>query len=617
KPLDHCYISKILLSEDWYLLLRHEFNETKGISLSAQVAVSILQKLENCLGHLRFYIWISNTCAPISKNQSVRAALCDALFRKGPILLSAELIRDIKKSGCRLNEELICALIDSWGRLGLTKYCSDVFDQLAYLGILPTTRLYNALINALVKSDSLDLAYLKFQQMEVDNCARDRFTYNILIHGVCKANVLDEALRLVKQMEGSGYSPNVFTYTILIDGYCSSKRVDGAFVLLETMKKRNIRPNDATYRSLINGVFRSLPPEKAFESLFSWISREKDLPRVVHDSIIYNLCDHSLPKHVITVLRAALRAGYVPDSSVSTMALTCLLKGLDLEETCWMFECLTNHGAKVDLSTCLALIEALYRSRYEKKGDLYLSWVLKDGLISSVFSYNMLADCFCKAKMMSRALKLLEVMCRSRASFPNLVTFNTVLFGFCKCRDETKARETLLMLLKHGFKPDVFTFSSIIDLLCRIPRMDDAFSCFVEMAEWEVPPNAVVYNTLIRALCTSGTVARAVKLFRKMKDDGIPPDVYTFNALIQRYCKANRIKEAQRLLSSMLTMGVSPDNFTYIAFINSFCESGRLAEAKELLFSMELNGCRPDLLTCHSVVDAFVKAGGIQEAQDI
>ncbi|KAI4313605.1 hypothetical protein L6164_026568 [Bauhinia variegata] len=78
-----------------------------------------------------------------------------------------------------VQEELLCVLIGSWGRLGLAKYCTDIFGQISFLGLNPSTRLYNALIDALVKSNSLDLAYLKFQQMTADNCYPDRFTYNI------------------------------------------------------------------------------------------------------------------------------------------------------------------------------------------------------------------------------------------------------------------------------------------------------------------------------------------------------------------------------------------------------------------------------------------------------
>ncbi|XP_073157430.1 uncharacterized protein [Henckelia pumila] len=614
-PIDHRYLAEILSRKDWYLLLNHEL-KAQRISLSTRVVVSILRNQERPLCCLRFYIWVSNLGGSFGKDQPIRVALSDVLFREGPILLSAELIQDIRNSKCRVTEDLLCVLIGSWGRLGLAKYCAEVFEQVSYLGLVPSTRLYNAVIDALVKSNSLDLAYLKFQQMEVDNCVPDRFTYNILIHGVCKAGVVDEALRLVKQMEGLRHTPNVFTYTILIDGYCNAKRVDDAFGVLERMKIMKVSPNDATYRSLVNGVFRTLSPHEAFERLWRWVKKEPKLPKVAYDSILYCLSTNFLARDAAVFLGTAAGHGYIPDTLTFNITITCLIKRLQIEETCQIFDDFIKRGVNVDPGTCVALVEALYNSGRQNKGNQYLSWMLEKGFVSNAFTFNMVIDCFCKAKMMNSALETLKEMSK-RDIRPNLVTFNTLIAGFWKVRDVVKAQELLLMLLDHGFKPDVFTFSSIIDGLCKANHITDAFDCFSEMVEWGISPNAITYNSLIRSLCISGEVVKAMKLLRKMQVDGVQPDVYSFNALIQKYCEMNKIDKAQSLLISMLTLDLHPDNFTYISFIKALCESGRFYEAKELFSSMETNGCRPDVYTCDSFVDALVKSHRFEEAREV
>ncbi|KAL2454955.1 putative Pentatricopeptide repeat-containing protein [Abeliophyllum distichum] len=613
KPVDHHYFAEVLSRKDWVFLLSHEFKD-KLANLNTRTILSILQNQENPLHLLRFYIWVSDICPQFANNQLIHGALGNALYRKGPVLLSAELIEDIRNSGCRVTQDLLCVLLGSWGRLGLAKHCNDVFEQISYLGLTPSTRLYNAVIDALVKSNSLDLAYLKFQQMEVDACVPDRFTYNILIHGVCKIGVVDEALRLVKQMEGLRYSPNVFTYTILIDGHCNAKRVDEALGILDRMKERNVRPNDATYRSLVNGVFRSVPAHKAIKLLSRWVDMEPKLPKVAYDTILYCLCNISLPRDAVVFLKKAAERGYIPDSSTFNIAMTCFIKGLDLDDTCEIFDCFTQQGMKVDFNVNLALVEALYKSGREGKGNKYLLRVLQEGLVVNVFSYNMVIDCLCKVKMMDRASETFRKMCE-RENLPNLVTFNTLIAGHCKVGNVVKARELLLKLIGHGFKPDIFTFNSIIDGLCQVNQIIDAFDCFSEMIEWGVTPNTITYNILIRSLCITGDVSKALKLLRKMQDDGIQPDVYSFNALIQSFCRMNKVEKAQRLLTGMLTLDLHPDNFTYIAFIKALCGSRRYHDAKELFLSMEANGCLPDAYLCNSYIDALIKSGQVKEAQ--
>lgn len=119
-------------------MLGHEL-KAKRISLDTRSIVSILQNLENPLHPLRFYVWVSNIDPIFAKNQSIRGVLANALYRKGPVLLSVELIQDIRNSGCRVTEDLLCILIGSWGRLGLAKYCAEVFGQISYLGLSPST----------------------------------------------------------------------------------------------------------------------------------------------------------------------------------------------------------------------------------------------------------------------------------------------------------------------------------------------------------------------------------------------------------------------------------------------------------------------------------------------
>ncbi|WCJ23390.1 pentatricopeptide (PPR) domain protein 40 [Euphorbia peplus] len=615
-PVDHSYFSRILSrKQDWFLLLTHEL-KAKRVILNSQFVISILQNQNNPLNSLKFYIWVSNIDPGFTNNQSVKGVLGKCLFRKGPVVLSSELVEDIRRFGCGVSEDFLCVLIGSWGRLGLGRYCDEIFGQISFLGMSPSTRLYNAVIDAFVKSNLIDLAYLKFQQMAADNCRPDRFTYNILVHGVCRSGLVDEGMRLVKQMEGLGYSPNVFTYTILIDGFLNAKRVDEAFGILETMKARKVSPNEATIRSFIHGVFRCVTPSKAFEIATNFIEREPVLRKLAFDTLLYCLADKYMAREAGLLLRKLGRLGYSPDSSTFNMTINCLINSFDLNETCSILDIFAGRGIKLSLCSYLALVEALFKAGRTIEGDRYFSQMVKDGHLSNVFSYNMVIDCLCKVGMIDKAESFFEEMHRKGIK-PSLVTFNTLISGHCKRGEVKKSRELLVMLLEHGMRPDIFTFSSIIDGLCRAQRIEDAFGCFSEMVEWGVSPNSVTYNILIHCFCDVGDVSRSMKLLRKMQMDGISPDVFSFNALIQSFCRVGKVENAEKLFGSMLSLGLTPDNYTYSAFIKLFCESDRCSKAKEMFFSMEENGCIPDSFTCNLIFDALVKQGQHEDAQKV
>ncbi|XP_062077772.1 putative pentatricopeptide repeat-containing protein At3g16890, mitochondrial [Humulus lupulus] len=614
-PIDHQYIAEVLSRKDWFLLLNHEF-KAKGFVLSSQFVASVLHNQGNPSNSLKFYTWVSNIDPSLSKNRSILGVLGSTFYRKGPLVLSVELVQDIRKSGFQVSEELLCILIGSWGRLGLAKYCAEVFGQLSFLAFNPNTRLYNAVIDALVKSNSLDLAYLKFQQMSADNCSPDRFTYNILIHGVCKIGVVDEALRLVKQMESVGFPPNVFTYTMLIDGFCNSKRVEEAFQILETMKERNVSPNEATIRSFVHGVFRCLVPSKAFELLFRFVENGTFFSKLACDTILYCLNNNSMAREAAQFLREIGLKGYLPDSSTFNVAMVCLIKGLDLNDTCEVFKSFVDRGVKPGFNTYLALVEAMYKSGRCEKANDFLELMFKDELVSDVYSYNVVIDCFCKAKMMAKASEAFQRM-MLRGIAPNLVTFNILITGYCKVGKLSRAREHLLMLFEFGFKPDIFTFTSLIGGLCRVHQIEGAFDCFFEMIEWGVTPNYVTYNILIRSLCVIGDTGRSLRLLKKMQADGIRLDTFSFNALILKFFRMGKIEKVENLFCSMLEMGVIPEIDVYTNFIHALCKAGKFDEAKEIFVSVEEHGCIPDSYTCNSILDSLVHQCQFDDARNV
>ncbi|KAJ6768548.1 TETRATRICOPEPTIDE REPEAT (TPR)-LIKE SUPERFAMILY PROTEIN-RELATED [Salix koriyanagi] len=470
RSVDRHYISRILRRNDWFLLLNHEL-KAKRINLNPQFVVSVLQNQENPIYPLRFYIWVSNVDPLYIRNQAVKGVLANAFYRKGPVVLSVDLLKDIRNSGFRVDEDLLCILIGSWGRLGLAKYCEEIFGQISFLGINPSTRLYNAVIDALVKSNSLDLAYLKFQQMSADNCKPDRFTYNMLIHGVCKIGVVDEALRLVKQMEGFGYSANVYTYTILIYGFCNAKRADEAFRVFETMKLRNVSPNEATIRSLVHGVFHCVAPCEAFELVINFIEKEPVLGRLACDTLLCCLSEKCMPKEAGALLRKLGERGYLPGNSTFNITMTCLLKGLDVNETCGILDKFIERGVKLGFSFYLALIETLYKAGRGGVGRSMklLKNMRKDGISPDIFSLNALIQSFCRMGKVEKAEKIFVSM-STLGLIPDNYTYGALIKALFESGRCDEAKKMFFAMEVNGCVPDSFTCKLISENLVKQER---------------------------------------------------------------------------------------------------------------------------------------------------
>lgn len=56
------------------------------------------------------------------------------------------------------------------------------------------------------------------------------------------------------------------------------------------------------------------------------------------------------------------------------------------------------------------LITTSYNTGRIQKGNQYLNHVIVDGLVCNAVSCNMLIDCFCKAKMVEKAMEIFQEM---------------------------------------------------------------------------------------------------------------------------------------------------------------------------------------------------------------
>jgi pentatricopeptide repeat protein len=614
---DPARAASLIAGRDWFARLNSEFAAPVQRLGPLLVVRAMHAAAAEPLLCVRLYVWASRFGQYLARDRAVRRALVDALWRRGPLLLSAALVADLRGCGCDVSEELLCALVESWGRLGLARYAHEVFVQIPRLGLRPSTAVYNAVIAASVRAGAVDSAYLRFQQMPADGCRPDCFTYNALVHGVCRRGIVDEALRLVKQMEGAGIRPNIFTYTMLVDGFCNAGRTEDAVSLLRKMKEKGVAPSEATYRTLVHGVFKCLGRDRAYKMLSEWLGSDPALHSSACHTLLYCLSKNGMNKEAVELVKKLGSSGYVVDNTSFRIVIAGAVKCLELSDLCELVDDFIKRRGEMEFDIYIMIIKSLLSCKDFTKANKYLHQMVQDGLLSSVTSYNMVIDCLVKAGAMGRGMEIVEEM-KGKGFPPNLVTFNSLISGYSKLGNVHDAKAVLQMLMDHGFMPDIITFTSLIDGLCHAHQLDDAFDCFSEMSEWGVSPNRQTYNVLIHAFCSAGHVSKAIDLLSTMKTNGITPDAYSFNAPIFSFCRMRKVDKAHKLFHAMLKFGAAPDSYTYNVLIKALCDERRVDEAKEILLAMECSGCIvADQHMYWPVVGAFTKMCRFSEAGEL
>merc|ERR1719195_2558589 len=99
---------------------------------------------------------------------------------------------------------------------------------------------------------------------------------------------------------------------------------------------------------------------------------------------------------------------------------------------------------------------------------------------------------------MARVPAILEEMCDQQIT-PNIVTYSTILKGYCNERSIEKALELLEDMKKTTeFRPDEITYNTLLDGCARVGLYDRGVALLSEMQQEGVRPSNFTLSVLAK-----------------------------------------------------------------------------------------------------------------------
>jgi len=225
---------------------------------------------------------------------------------------------------------------------------------------------------------------------------------------------------------------------------------------------------------------------------------------------------------------------------------------------------------------------------------------------------------------------------------PNIRTFNTMLKGFAKSGDYTRALQ-LSQQMKDLNLWDAVTTNTLVSAFLVPQRFDLAESILVNSTESLIAkshkrqrrkqhPNVEAYTELLDTYAKAGMESKALSVLKIMRQRNVKPNEYTYTCLVGALTKADKLEQAKKILVFMKeTDGITPSIVTYNAFLSGMLSSGdltnttstalswndKLKYALVLLKKMIKDGENPNAVTIATLVDAFGKCSPprIEEAK--
>jgi pentatricopeptide repeat protein len=430
------------------------------------------------------------------------------------------------------------------------------------------------------------------------------------------------ALRLFSALHSQPLSvpPSEQSYIHVIASLCRSGLHRDALKLFDQMTDQSGYVPDAGFFSFVAGSCTNAGLLDAAANLLtkgSWFGCR--IEWYAYNNLLNTLIAHGRAQDAVALFESWIQDGlYSPDVWCFNVVIKGVCRVGNLQKALELVERMTEFGCSPDTITQNILVDGLCRVKQVNKGHEVLRRLQRDGVcMPNVVTYTSVISGYCKAGRMKDAFSVYNDMLQS-GTRPNTVTYNVLINGYGKALDMESAVRMYWQLILHSCPPDVVTFNSLIDGYCRCGQLDDAMRIWMEMGQHHIQPNVYTFSIIIHSLCTQNRSAEALSLLRElnMRAD-IVPQTFIYNPIIDILCKGGKVDEANLIVTDMEEKGCHPDKYTYTILIIGHCMKGRIPEAVTLFHKMVETGCRPDNITINSFISCVLKAGMPNEVHQI
>jgi len=220
----------------------------------------------------------------------------------------------------------------------------------------------------------------------------------------------------------------------------------------------------------------------------------------------------------------------------------------------------------------------------------------------SIVTYNCMVDACSRCGEVVRIPMLLEDMTKLQIE-PNLITYSSILKGYCNENKIDKAFEVMQSMKQSTkFRPDEIMYNSLLDGCARQGLYERGLQLLADMQQEGIAPSNFTLSILVKMASRGRQLESAFELSSDLsKKYGFRLNVHVFSNLIHACVAHKDIPRALGVLEQMLNEKVRPDVRTYKLLLQACVSVGDNRAAEGLLRSaLGLQGVHPRLAKFHS-----------------
>ena len=423
-------------------------------------------------------------------------------------------------------------------------------------------------------------------------------TLNTIIDIMVDAGNFDLAWKYYDEMEKIyGIEPDIYTYSTLLKSIKNHepdhKNIERAFNILKIVKlskAKGIKPDEILYNCILDTCVKYNRIKQA-ESVFADMKEAKIVPSKITYAIMIKAygTDHNFEK-ALGIFNEMKLTGITPNEIIYGCLLNAAVKSSKIEKALDIYDEIKNSEVPMNIILYSTLIKGYTKIKnFSKAFEIYKRMEADSTVEINTIAYNAILDSCVECgdmKMLNKIYNIFKDRAENDESCPqpDLITFSTVIKGYCKQKNIEKVIDIYNYLKgRNDFILDEVMYNTILDGMLKAEKYDEALKVYDHMRTNGVKKSNATYSILIKIYSKQNSVTQAVEVYNEMLEAEIKPSLITYTSILQILIKSKRIQNAIEIFDEILFNELSPDQVMYNVIINGCIFNGRLSEACRFL----------------------------------
>ncbi|OWM79414.1 hypothetical protein CDL15_Pgr022826 [Punica granatum] len=588
-PTDFCFVVKWVGQSSWHRALEvYEWLNLKHwYSPNARMLATILSVLGKA-NQQALAIEIFTRAEPsVGNTVQVYNAMMGVYARNGGFSQVRNLLDVMRERGCEPDLVSFNTLINARVKSNSLEpnLAIQLLNDVRAAGLRPDIITYNTLISACSRESNLDEAVKIYDDMETNRCQPDLWTYNAMISVYGRCGLSSKAEELFNDLESRGFFPDAVTYNSLLYAFAREGRVEKVREICDEMVRKGFGKDEMTYNTIIHMYGKQGKNDLALQAYDDMKSSGRNPDAVTYTVLIDLLGKANKIKEAEKLMSEMLDSGVKPTLRTYS-ALICAYakagKRVEAEET---YDCMRRCGINPDTLAYSVMLDILLRFNETKKAMALYREMVRDGFMPDRALYEVMLRTLMRENHLETIEKVARDMEGPGGMNPSVVS-SILVRGECYDLAAVMLRRAIV----NGYELDRDDLLSILGSYSSSKRHLEALE-LLEFLRELAGSSQLLSEALVVMLCKADKLDSALEEYNKAKGFGSFGGSYLFYESLIQSCEKNKLfVEASQVISDMRFYGVEPSKHLYQKMVHIYCEMGFPETAHYLVDEAEAKG---------------------------